>query len=56
VHGNDVDTLNRLGVIDKAQHQQAAHTKKAEVKAPAAKGKANRAADEAAELLKLAGN
>jgi hypothetical protein len=55
VHGNDVDTLHRLGVIDKAQHQQATHTKKAEVAAPKGKGNANQAADEAAELLKLAG-
>lgn len=58
VHGNDIETLHRLGVIDKdestSKHQpKPTSTSKAQSKAQS-KGNANAAA-EADELLKLAG-
>lgn len=54
VHGNDVETLHRLGVIDKDESKPKHQAKPTSTSKAQSKGSANAAA-EADELLKLAG-
>lgn len=54
VHGNDIETLHRLGVIDKDESKLKHQPKPTGTSKAQSKGNSNAAA-EADELLKLAG-